>query len=251
MRAVPFHHCEFLSREDIHIYECSDRILIPKSVYVSMGFSEGPILLHISHKTGKSVSGTLHNIHDCGKDDILYIPTWMIHTLAITENLTIACAPRHVCNKISLRPHNSDLLIVSDWHLKFAASIRSYNTLTIGTCIPLVIGNKYMFMTINALNDSKHSTYYLVSGNEIDIEILESLESTLESTQETCKGLSYLYKDPGKHNETYIARPFIGASYVLGGEPINRPLRELAAEAAQKRHQKLKEYNHIVGNAEL
>jgi hypothetical protein len=211
-----------------------------------MGFSEGPILLHISNKIGNYVCGTLHNVHD-GKDDIIYAPSWMLHALDVTENLSIASVPRHVCKKISLRPHNSGLLAIDEWHLKFASSIRSYNTLTIGTRIPIVMDNKYMFMSIISLNDSKHSTYYLVNGEEISIEMLQPIESILPETLHT---RSYLYRDPRKINDT-PRDPFTGGSHVLGGTQDGRPVRELVAEAALKRHQKLKEETHIVGTAEI
>jgi hypothetical protein len=228
MRAIPFHHSDFLSREDIHIYECSDRIVIPTSVFTSMGFVEGPVLLHISNAVGY-VAGTLHNTHD-RNNEVIYMPTWMVHRLKSTDNLSIASAPRHVCKTISLRPHNRDLLAIQGWHLKFAAAIRSYNTLTVDTPIPLVIDNKYMFMTICALNDNKYSTYYLVNGHEIDIEVLGPSDNPQAiQTDQT----PYLYRDP--RNTTHISNPYGGTGHVLGGTPSDRCIRELALEAAINR----------------
>jgi hypothetical protein len=235
MRAVPFHQCEFISKADIPVFERSDRIFIHHSVYTSEGFTGGPLLLQISNKINKHVTGTLHNIYGWGTEEVIYMPAWMICKLDVTENLSISSVPIHVCKKISLRPHNSGLLLVEDWHLKFAAAIRTYNTLSIETRIPMVIDDKYMFMSIVALNDNTHSTYYLANGENIDIELLEPVESLV------CRPVPtpFLYRDPTK-TITYIERPFTGLSHVLGDAP-SRPIRELAHEAALKRQQKMKE----------
>ena len=220
MRAAPFLHCKFIPMDEISIFECSDRILIPKSIFVSMGFGEGPILLNIANTVGTNVRGVLYNIHEAN-DDIIYMPTWMSILLSITDNLSMSSIKKFDCSRIIIRPQNAELLKIPDWNVKFSESIKYYNTLTQGYTIPVIIDDKFMYVTIDSLNDRKHETYFLTNGVEIGLEVLESQETKKARVEEPI--IPFLYFNPRKKRK-YIRYAFSGEPFILGTKPTDTNL---------------------------
>jgi hypothetical protein len=180
MRACPYTHCPFLSKEDISGFECSDRIIIPRHVYVEHNLEETPrpLILCISNSMNDMVIGALHNLHEANNETI-YMPTWMYVRLRTTSHLALSVAIKRNCNVITVRPHNRDFLDIDDWNTKFCAAIKYYNTLTVGVTIPIPIGNDIVPITVEKLNKGNADIVYLENGELIDLEILTPLECTV------------------------------------------------------------------------
>jgi hypothetical protein len=177
MRACPYTHCPFLSKEDISIFECSDRIIIPRQVYVEHNLEETPrpLILYISNSMNDWIVGALHNLHEVNTETI-YMPTWMFVRLRTSSHLSLGIAIKVNCAVITVRPHNRDFLDIDDWNTKFCAAIKYYNTLVAGVSIPIPIDGEIVPITVEKLNKGKAEIVYLENGELIDLEILTPLE---------------------------------------------------------------------------
>ena len=232
MRVIPFLHCPFLSIEDIRNCECSDRIILSKSMYEKQRLQGGPIIIHLSNVHNNSVTGTLYNVHDYEHDDI-YVPSWMFERLNVCDRLSLALVAREFCTKIVIRPHQVSLLHIPDWNTKLATSLKYYSTLTRKTRIPIILDGCVMYITIEDLNDNKKDTYFMENGREIDVEVLKPLDMPESSSiQEIIKeptDIPYLHKRPPKRDP--YPRAFTGSGYRSGGSmDTSKSNRELFLE---------------------
>ncbi len=237
MRVIPFLHCPFLTIEDIRNCECSDRIILSKSMYEAQGLRDGPIILYLSNTIGNSVTGTLYNIHEQEHEDI-YVPTWMFNQLNVCDQLTLAMVPREFCAKIIIRPHQSSLLHIPEWNTKLAKALKYYSTLTRKTRIPILIDGIFMYITIEGLNDNAKQTYFMENGREIDVEILKPLDmpesTTVRDIVEPTTEIPYLHKRPPKSDPYPSA--FTGIGHRSGGSVDSSKTRnELFLEEYQRR----------------
>lgn len=159
------------------MFECSDRIIIPRQVYIEYNLEETPrpLILHISNSMNDSVIGALHNLHEVNTESV-YMPSWMYMCLRTTSHLSLGIALKVNCSVITVRPHNRDFLDIDDWNTKFCAAIKYYNTLTVGIPIPVSIDGGIVPITIEKLNKGKADVVYLENGEVIDLEILTPLE---------------------------------------------------------------------------
>jgi hypothetical protein len=217
MRALPFLQCDFLPKEELHQFEYSDKLMISSKLFETLGTTTGPLILKITNPRGGFVAGTLVNLHT--NDDIIYMPSWMITTLNITNNLTVSVLERIMCNRICMRPHNADFFSIPDWNTKFSEAIKLYNTFTIGNRVPIIIDKIFMFVTIEILNDRKYSTYFLQTGVDIDLEILTPLETKKEIVD-----IPYLYRSGTPVPTPTVFYAFSGTSHVLGGNQTDSNL---------------------------
>lgn len=208
MRALPYLQCDFLPKEELYKFEYSDRLMISDTLFKSLGVEQAPLLLSVTNPCGGFVAGTLFNLHT--NESVVYMPSWMISILNITNNVQVRVIERVPCTRLMMRPHNSELFSIPDWNTKFSEAIQYYNTLTIGTKVPIVIGGVYMYVTIELINDKKYTTYFLDNGAEIDLEILTPLESKQERSS-----IPYLYKKPGGTPTAIYA--FSGRGHAVGG----------------------------------
>jgi hypothetical protein len=159
------------------MFECSDRIILPRQVYLDYNLEETPrpLILYITNSMNDSVVGALHNLHEVNTETI-YMPTWMFARLRTTSHLSLGIAVKVNCAVITVRPHNRDFLDIDDWNTKFCAAIKYYNTLTVGVSIPIPIDGGIVPITVEKLNKGKAEIVYLENGELIDLEILTPLE---------------------------------------------------------------------------
>ena len=159
------------------MFECSDRIILPRQLYIEYNLEETPrpLILYISNSMNDSVVGALHNLHEVNTETI-YMPTWMFARLQTTSHLSLGIAIKVNCAVITVRPHNRDFLDIDDWNTKFCTAIKYYNTLTVGVSIPIPIDGGIVPITVEKLNKGKAEIVYLENGELIDLEILTPLE---------------------------------------------------------------------------
>jgi len=201
-----------------------------------MGFVAGPNLLYLSNTIGKSVVGVIHDLHD--EPDILYIPMWMIHTLQVLSNLSVATAPQRICTKIVLKPMNAGLTKIPEWESKFNKSLRNYNTLTTGTTIALQIDGLQLFR-VDMLYPIKYSTMYLRLQEEIELTIVSSVEEDVaEDYKPTLLRRGRPTKKQIQESAYEPIHAFYGKGQVVGGKPPEDPTlspKMLMLQAAQAR----------------
>ena len=232
MRARSFAEYSDMLPEQLSTYECSDRILVCKTQFERMGFSEGGkvMLLHISNQLGKSVVGMVHEFHK--EEDILYLPSWMIHTLQATSNLSIASVIQRACTKIILKPMNSGLYDVPDWCYKLNSSLRNYNTMTKGDTIALDIDGLQLFR-VEMLYPIQYTTVYLRLQEAIELSLVSSLEDDAKKEYTPTVIKRTVKKDP----DYLPIHAFVGTGQRVGGASYDITLspNTLALEAAKNR----------------
>jgi hypothetical protein len=173
MRALPFLQCRTVPPEFLIQYECSDRLLVAKNIQESHNLHNIPCLLRIQNELDVYVVGTAYGFHE--EDDIIYMPMWMIHILKTTHCLSIASVPTHACTTLSIRPHNSGLFEIDDWHTKLRNGLRLYSTLTKGNMIAMQIDG-LVYFTVEMLHPNIYDTVYLIGSGEMEVDIRHSFE---------------------------------------------------------------------------
>ena len=232
MRAKSFAECSEIPPEQMSTYECSDRILACKAQFNRMGFSEETksMLLHISNTIGKSVIGMVHSFHN--DEDVLYLPSWMIHTLQVTSHLSIASVIQRAATKIILKPMNSGLYELADWCYKLNSSLRNYNTLTKGDVIALHIDG-IQFFRVEMLYPIQYMTVYLRLQDTIELSIVSSVEEDAKKEYSPTVIKRTVKKDP----DYAPIHAFVGTGQRLGGASYDVSLSPnmLAVDAAKER----------------
>jgi hypothetical protein len=219
MRAKPFVECTSIPVDQRSTYECSDRILFCRAQFEKMGFNPGPNLLYISNSLGKSVVGIIHSFHE--ETDILYLPSWMIHTLQALTDLSISSVSQRACTNIVLQPYSTGLYTIPDWATKLNKSLRNYDTLTTGNTIALNIDGIQLFR-VEKLYPPQYMTMYLRLQEEIELTILPSVSDDKKQEYSpfmVCKG-----RGKKKKQEEHAPFPiFYGTGYALGGRIPDDP----------------------------
>lgn len=172
--ALPFFQCKSIPYESLIQYECSDRLIIAKNIQDSQGLDHTPCILQITNSLDISVVGTVYNIH--ADNNIIYMPTWMMATLKTTQNCTIACVPVRACTSAAIKPYNTGLFEIKDWHIKLCNGLRLYSTLTQGNTITIDIDGAVYF-TVEMLHPETSKTIYVPASGHMEIDIRASFEA--------------------------------------------------------------------------
>jgi hypothetical protein len=172
--ALPFFQCKSIPYESLIQYECSDRLIIAKNIQDSQGLDHTPCILQITNSLDISVVGTVYNVHS--ENDIIYMPTWMMATLKTTQNCTIACVPVRACTSAVIKPYNTGLFEIKDWHIKLCNGLRLYSTLTQGNTITIDIDGAIYF-TVEMLHPETSKTIYVPASGHMEIDIRASFEA--------------------------------------------------------------------------
>jgi len=182
--ALPFFQCKSIPYESLIQYECSDRLIIAKNIQDSQGLDHTPCILQITNSLDISVVGTVYNVHS--ENDIIYMPTWMMATLKTTQNCTIACVPVRACTSAVIKPYNTGLFEIKDWHIKLCNGLRLYSTLTQGNTITIDIDGAIYF-TVEMLHPETSKTIYVPASGHMEIDIRASFEAeyTTKKQQES------------------------------------------------------------------
>jgi len=219
MRLLPFPSYSALSPHDIRLYECSDRIVIPKAVHE--GYNKPNALLHISNAAGESVGGVLHGAHE-GDDQHVFVPSWMFHHFKTHDAFVLTSIPSVPCEHIRLRPSADGALLKDGTMNAFQAALQPYKTLTQNTQI-LVGTDPPMTVGIELLHPATPHTLLVHCVGTVTLTILPAKAET-----------PFLYKSP-------VSRiPFVGQSHVLGGEKTSEDAETCRARmvsAASRRAQ--------------
>jgi len=219
----PFPILTTLSAEELPSYECSDRIIIPKTFYDSKGYAPND-LLYLSNKHNQSITGTLFGTQESATETI-YAPSWMLSRMDLLDNIIVAHAPKYRCKAMQLKPHSQVFAKRPDFLLQLNKAIINYRSLTKKTRIPLLVNGTLEFLTIESFSPSQHETFFVYGCGAVDIQIMESVECEKRK-------VSYLYL-PNEPETHHIA--FVGRGFTVGGVQPSISPQEAAAAAARKR----------------
>ena len=231
MRVNPFTHAKFLPYKELEAFECSDRIIVGKTTFEMLKYSEEEtVLINITNRLGQTIAGTIFGYHL--EEDILYVPTWMFYNLDVTDNIAISVIYKVPCSKITIRPHNNEFLSISDWNEQLGSGLKYYTSLTENTVVPIIIAGNIHKFSIEGMYPYKHKTCILQTNTVLELNVVKSLELVKQEVV-----LKYLYNK----TQNYMSVAFSCIGHKLGGNPItnNATPRSLMLEAAKRRNEKL------------
>jgi hypothetical protein len=173
IRLEPFFLCNHIPKEELRNYECSDRILLCRNFFNSVTFAPGAILLNFSNSADESIAGVVFSLHD--DDNIVYVPAWMYYSLSIVDNISISQIGIQRCTKILIQPNTPALQTIPEWESLINKAFISYNSLTVDTRIPLLMGDTMHFVSIKGLSPKKYTTVFVQNGGDVELEIAPPL----------------------------------------------------------------------------
>jgi len=237
MKVCPFYECSSLSKADLQVYECSDRILLCRAFFQRASFPLGPLLLRISNALQNSVVGAVKDLHD--DEDIVYVPQWMIHSLQLLSNVTLSTVPQRPCTSIVLRPFHKGAFSEAEWPTVLSAALRNYNTLTKGAVLPLDISG-IEFVKVEALVPVEYNTVFMRMQESVQIAVRASVEAEKQSEYKPrllVKGTRRSNIDVPESNPIVC---FVGEGHTVGGSAYDASLSpsQLAFQAAVARASK-------------
>ncbi len=242
MRVLPLMYCEFLTEEEIHEYECSDRIWTPKRMFerwVSLSEPGVAMLARLENSAGQFSVGVVQDVH-YESDDVLYVPQWMIARLDAGDTVTVDHYEPNLCMGLTIQPHTSDHVLAADPQVYLRDAFERYSCLIPGQTLPLWVGpseqnpeNHTMYVDIATLRPSGDEPL-CIPNCEIELELLPPLDTPIPPPPRPESPPPIQAELPGPPMAPPV--PPVAVGHVLGGEmPAGRSARELAAEAALRR----------------
>lgn len=234
MRVCPFYECVSISKKDLQVYECSDRILLCRAFFQRASFPLGPLLLRISNALQQSVVGTVNDLHD--DEDIVYAPQWMIHSLQLLSNVTLSVVPQRPCTTIVLKPFHAGAFLEAQWPAVLSSALRNYNTLTKGAILPLDISG-IEFVKVEALVPIEYNTVFMRMQETVEISVRVSVEEEKKSEYTPRLVVRGKRRNNFDEPESNPIVCFVGKGYTLNGSAYDASLTpsQLAYQAALAR----------------
>ncbi len=240
MRVLPLMYCEFLTEEEIHEYECSDRIWAPKRMFERWVMLSEPgvaMLARMENTTGQFSIGVVQDVHYEG-DDVLYVPQWMIARLDADDNVTVDHYEPNLCSGLTIQPHTSDHVLAEDPQVYLRDAFERYSCLIPGQTVSLWVGPseqnpEFHCMKVDIMNLLPTGDEPLCIRNcEIELDLMPPLDLPVPAVPSPAPELP-----TGAPLAPFATEePFVPVGRVLGGSvPAGKSMRELAAEAALRR----------------
>lgn len=217
MRLVPFPFYTAIETNDLAAYECSDRIVVPKSLYYLYSFPTS--VLHLANASGESVGGGLHGFHSVD-ETTLYVPSWMFARFTIPE-VSLASVSPVPCQTIQVLPPSDSFFKEEGAIAAFNRALLGYKTITQHTRILLDMGGP-VFIQIELLHPRTPDTLVLHNVESVSLAILPVVPNST--------GFSVLTRQP-----SHIAFSGRGLSIKPGANETAEICRARMKDAAMKR----------------
>jgi len=170
MRLVPFPFYSALSQSDLAAFECSDRIVVPKSLYYLHRFPTS--VLRLANTTGESVGGCLHGFHAID-DTSLYVPSWMF-SMFTDPVVSVSSLPSVPCETIQVLPPFDDFFRGEGAIAAFNRALLGYKSLTQHTRILVLMGSVPQWIRIELLHPATPGTLVLHNVEKVFLSILSN-----------------------------------------------------------------------------
>jgi hypothetical protein len=167
MRLVPFSFYPVVEKAELAAYECSDRIVVPKSLYYLYGFPTA--VIHLANTAGESVGGALHGFHSVD-ETTLYVPSWMFAHFTIPE-VSVASMKPVPCQTIQVLPPSDSFFKEEGVIAEFNRALLGYKTLTQRTRILLNM-KEPVFIRIELLYPATPDTVVIQDAGNVSLAIL-------------------------------------------------------------------------------
>ena len=241
MRISPIYFMGNFSDEEIAEHECSDRLWFSKGEFEFRITQSEPgtiALVQLTNSVEQTAIGSVYGIHTNEEEpDTIYVPSWIYKQLEIDESVQISRIQPALCTGLTIQPHVSDHLMLSDPVITLRNAFEKYSCLTPGLEIPLWIG--YTFpVTIVTLQPSNQSPL-CITNCEMELDLLPPLDSPAQDAYESKSEKKEEEKEENEIVESERPerqeKPERPEGILLGGEIKYKTTRELMAEAAMKR----------------
>jgi hypothetical protein len=170
MRLVPFPFHSALSQSDLPAYECSDRIVVPKSLYYLYSFPTS--VLRLANTAGETVGGCLHGFH--AVDEVsLYVPSWMF-AMFTDPTVFVVSLPSVPCETIQVLPPSDDFFRGEGAIAAFNRALLGYKSLTQHTRILVLVGSVPQWVRIELLHPATPDTVVIHNVGNVSLSILSN-----------------------------------------------------------------------------
>jgi hypothetical protein len=213
MRLVPFPFYSALSQTDLAAYECSDRIVVPKSLYYLYSFPTS--VLRLATTGGESVGGCLHGFHAIDETS-LYVPSWMF-AMFTDPVVSVSSLPSVPCDTIQVLPPSDDFFRGEGAIAAFNQALLGYKSLTQHTRILVMVGSVPQWVRIELLHPATPATVVIHNVGNVSLSILSNKKESV--------GYSLLNKPAN-----YI--PYSGMGRVVKGGAAAAATGAVAEDAA-------------------
>jgi len=170
MRLVPFPFYSALSQSEVAAYECSDRIVAPKSLYYLYSFPTS--VLRLANTGGESVGGCLHGFHAIDETS-LYVPSWMFAIFA-DPVVSVSSLPSVPCDTIQVLPPSDDFFSGEGAIAAFNRALLGYKSLTQHTRILVEMEKGLGWVRIELLHPATPGTVVLHNVERVSLSILSN-----------------------------------------------------------------------------
>lgn len=175
MRLVPFPFYSALSQTDLAAYECSDRIIVPSSLYYLHRFPTS--VLRLANTGGESVGGCLHGFHAIDEASI-YVPSWMF-AMFTDPVVFVASLPSVPCETIQVLPPSDDFFRGEGAIAAFNRALLGYKSLTQHTRILVVVGSVPQWVRIELLHPATPTTVVIHNVGTVSLSILSNKKESV------------------------------------------------------------------------
>jgi hypothetical protein len=240
MLAQPFSSLGAIAQGELPAYECSDRIILHKSVKDEMSLSFDDLLC-ISNNLDQAVYGVLYETHD-GDKTTVYLPGWMISRLDSFEGIKVSHAVKRTAKAIQVQPHSAAFAARPEFQFLLNQAILNYKSLMANTRLPLLVGGSVQLITIRDFSPSNIDVCYVYNCGTVGLQILSAFEVEKRAEAEAAESHGPYFVKAGWRavKDKPYKGAFLGKGFVLG--PLTTaadktPLgaAEAAAAAAKER----------------
>lgn len=221
-----------LSDDDIAMYECSDKLWLPRQSFeywITRSDVGVATILKLKNGVEQTAVGLAYKPHMNDEEyDTVYAPQWICDMLDCDENISVARYEPSLCTGLTIQPHTSDHIRAADPQEFLRDAFEAYTCIQEGMTLPLwVIDDETKLghtFTITITNTRPLIEEPVCIRNcEVELELLPPLDLPIPPP-----------KPPTPEPEPEPEPP----GQVLGGTHDDKKTqRELAAAAARRRFQ--------------
>ena len=166
MRILPYSSCKAVPTSELMMYECSDRLLVPRSME-----SYTPLtILMIENFLKETVVGCVYQVHEI-EAEVIYAPSWMFYQLSICYDVRVSIIPPVRCTHLRLQPHRPDRFTTPDAVSLLNKALLNYKSVTQHTRI-LIQMNPPEHVTVELTHPERYKTCFLHESEDIQVTIL-------------------------------------------------------------------------------
>ena len=235
MLIKPLIYMSHLSDDDIAMYECSDKLWMPKRAFeywITHSDIGIATILKLTNGVNQTAVGLVYKPHPNDEEyDTIYAPQWICDILDCDhDNISVERYEPSLCTGLTIQPHTSDHIRAQDTQEFLLDAFEAYTCIQDGQTIPLWVIDDITKLghvfTVTITNTRPISDEPVCIRNcELELELMPPLDLPPTPPKPST---------PEPEPENIITESSPGQA--LGGiHDITKSQRELAAAAARRR----------------